>query len=152
MISSTAGKVTFEAEEITQRKVMLLLQLIGTQDEPTATMDTKAFEEYFVPETETETETEKEEMEHDKKWYEYGDSVKVALDCPACNTKRQVYGRYGNRYTKCPDCFTKLHNDPATVEGFGVKDDEGNFYSANSIHYTDDEQRELKKVFGNDGE
>lgn len=33
MISSTAGKVTFEAEEITQRKVMLLLQLIGTQGE-----------------------------------------------------------------------------------------------------------------------
>lgn len=96
MISSTAGKVTFEAEEITQRKVMLLLQLIGTQDEPTVTIDTKDFEENFVPET------EKEEMEHDKKWYEYGDSVKVAIDCPACNTKQQVYGRYGNRYTKCP--------------------------------------------------
>lgn len=146
MISSTAGKVTFEAEEITQRKVMLLLQLIGTQDEPTVTIDTKAFEENFVPET------EKEELEHDKNWYEYGDSVKVAIDCPACKTKKQVYGRYGNRYTKCPDCFTKLHNDPATDEGFGVKDDEGNFYSANSIHYTDDEQRELRKVFGNDGE
>ncbi|WP_176718639.1 hypothetical protein [Aerococcus urinaeequi] len=49
MISSTAGKVTFEAEEITQRKVMLLLQLIGTQDEPTVTIDAKALEESLVP-------------------------------------------------------------------------------------------------------
>lgn len=102
MISSTAGKVTFEAEEITQRKVMLLLKLIGTQDEPAVTMDTKAFEEYFVPET------EKEEMEPDKKWYEYGDSVKVAIDCPACNTKKTSLWSIWKSLYKMPRLFHKI--------------------------------------------
>lgn len=68
-----------------------------------------------------------------KKFYEYGEPVSVSAMCPVCGLAKELKGRYGNRYTKCPACSTKLYNSPATTEGYGSEDERGNFYHAYDV-------------------
>lgn len=72
-------------------------------------------------------------VDYGKKYYDYGEVVSVSVMCPICGLAKELKGRYGNRYTKCPSCSTKLHNAPATSEGYGTEDERGNFYHAYDI-------------------
>ena len=66
---------------------------------------------------------------------DYGDPVMVDISCPACGRTGEIKGRYGNRYTKCPNrsCATELFNSPAG-ERFGELDQRGNMYHAHEVY------------------
>lgn len=65
----------------------------------------------------------------------YGDPVMVDVSCPVCGRVGETKGRYGNRYTKCPNrsCATELFNSPAG-ESFGDLDQRGNMYHAHEVY------------------
>ncbi|WP_348920139.1 hypothetical protein [Enterococcus rotai] len=96
------------------------------------------FEALFIKENDQEetgsinvqSETNKKSS---NKFYEYGEMVSVSVMCPVCGLAQEVKGRYGNKYTKCPECATKLFNSSAGSDGYGSKDDRGNFYHAHDV-------------------
>lgn len=96
------------------------------------------FEALFIKDDERkETKELSEEVlttvNYGKKFYEYGEPVSVSVMCPICGLAKELKGRYGNKYTKCPACSIKLHNSPATSEGYGSEDERGNFYHAHDV-------------------
>lgn len=96
------------------------------------------FEALFIKEndqeetgsTNVQSETNKKSS---NKFYEHGETVSVSVMCPVCGLTTEVNGRYGNKFTKCPECATKLFNSSAGSDGYGSKDDRGNFYHAYDV-------------------
>lgn len=96
------------------------------------------FEALFIKDDEREESRESKDQTNrntnsENKYYEYGEPVSVSVMCPVCGLTDETKGRYGNRYTKCPSCSTKLFNSSAGNEGYGSKDDRGNFYHAYDV-------------------
>lgn len=58
--------------------------------------------------------------------------VKSLLQCPICGATSTLRVVWGNRFTKCRACHTRLFNHSAT-EKFGVADDRGFYYHINTV-------------------
>lgn len=105
-------------------------------------LSTGNFEALFVAREDTEDDLSAEEgneQEKDpvppsavntrKQSSEIPEYVRVEMMCPVCAYKGRPTTRWGNVFTKCPNCQTALHNKFATKD-VGVPDKAGNYYRA----------------------
>ena len=61
--------------------------------------------------------------------------VKSLLQCPICGVTATISVVWGNYFTKCRACHTRLFNHSAT-EKYGVADSRGFYYHINSVYVT----------------
>ena len=97
---------------------------------------------------ETKLENKPETIVESRKWFEPGEEVKVDISCPGCGFNKVINGHFGNYYTKCLSCKTKLYNEPSTDLGFGHLDNKGCIYKADSVYFTREEREEFQRAFG----
>lgn len=74
-----------------------------------------------------------------------GEKVQSSLECPVCGCTKRIYVHWGNKFTTCKICNTKLFNASAG-EQFGKADHLGNYYQINSVY----RDRSGKDEFGSD--
>lgn len=111
------------------------------------------FEALFIKADETTEQTKTTERE-EKKTPEINDVpkwVQVEIMCPKCAYEGRTTTRYGNVFTKCPNCEVRLYNKYATGTA-GERDKAGNYYYAQEIlrprngGLTNEEQELLKEM------
>ena len=92
-------------------------------------LSTGNFEALFVSSDETPEDTPPVAPTVESSERPIPEYVKVDVLCPACGYQGRTTNRWGNTFTKCPECGSKLHNKPAG-DCYGEKDKVGNYYHA----------------------
>lgn len=95
------------------------------------------FEALFVDQPEDEVQEDKEDGDEmisksKVKFPRRGEKVKSLLECPICGCSRRIDIFFGNRFTTCKVCNTKLFNALAGKQ-FGEFDKLGYYYRINAV-------------------
>lgn len=114
------------AEDLDTRQIVMAHQLA-----------TGNYEALFVEEDNQDVDTNEASTDSPTKeapryWLEKGDPVFAQVNCPSCGCDEKAPSYWGNTYTKCPVCDTRLFNSWAT-ERPGEEDRNGCAYHANSL-------------------